>query len=197
MRIECGEQFAENKERMAGMFASQIGKASGHYRFQLQELLFADSLPFMSASSLNNIRRTLAEELDRQSCIRKDILHREPGRNCERERLAAKNVSYKQNVSNNLSAQIYTEAGAVVSEQAYELTHRPDAELMRTRYCIKYELGVCPVHQKAFAPNLPKPLQSIKAGTPLFLLNNGRRLALHFDCRNCEMTVKEVQSNTL
>jgi len=48
---------------------------------------------------------------------------------------------------------------------------------MRTRYCIKYELGLCPVHQGA------------KPTGPLFLVNNGRRLALGFDCARCEMTV--------
>lgn len=49
--------------------------------------------------------------------------------------------------------------------------------LMRSKYCIRYELGMCPVHQGA------------KPSGPLFLVNNGRRLALGFDCRNCEMTV--------
>ena len=48
---------------------------------------------------------------------------------------------------------------------------------MRTKYCIRYELGMCPVHQGA------------KASGPLFLLNNGRRLNLHFDCAECEMVI--------
>ena len=30
-------------------------------------------------------------------------------------------------------------------DQAYELSHLPGAELMRTKYCIRYELGICPV----------------------------------------------------
>ena len=51
---------------------------------------------------------------------------------------------------------------------------------MRTRYCIKYELGMCPRHQGA------------KATGPLFLVNNGRRLALGFDCAKCEMTVDKA-----
>ena len=51
------------------------------------------------------------------------------------------------------------------------------SELMRTRYCIKYELGLCPRWQGA-APT-----------GPLFLVNNGRRLPLGFDCGRCEMTV--------
>ena len=91
-----------------------------------------------------------------------------------------KNVSYKANVANALSEQVYKEAEAVVSEQAFELTHRPGAELMRTRYCIKHELGLCP-KQPATGK---KPIHG-----KLFLLNNGQRFALHFDCRNCEMTV--------
>mgnify|MGYP002622430176 FL=1 len=49
--------------------------------------------------------------------------------------------------------------------------------LMRSKYCIKFELGMCPVHQGA------------RPCGPLFLVNNGRRLALNFDCKACEMTV--------
>ena len=51
--------------------------------------------------------------------------------------------------------------------------------LMRSKYCIRFELGLCPVHQGA--PD----------SGPLFLVNNGRRLALHFDCKACEMTVSQ------
>ena len=53
-----------------------------------------------------------------------------------------------------------------------------DKRLMRTRYCVRYELGMCPRYQGA------------KQTKPLFLMNNGRRLALKFDCANCEMTVE-------
>ena len=50
--------------------------------------------------------------------------------------------------------------------------------LMRSKYCIRFELGLCPRFQRA------------KDTGPLFLLNNGRRLELGFDCRACEMTVR-------
>lgn len=53
--------------------------------------------------------------------------------------------------------------------------------LMKSKYCIKYELGLCEKHFGA-AP----------CG-PLHLLNNGRRLDLHFDCLNCEMTLTSGQ----
>ena len=211
--IESSGQIAENRGRMEGMFASQIEKSAGHYQFHLAELLANDELPFMSASALNGIRRAIAEELDKQACIKKDILHRQPGRNPLMHKSPDgvsfnpppfNEVTYKQNVANKLSAHIYKEAGANISEQtfensqahetakAYELTHCPDAELMRTKYCIRYELGICPIHQKSLASSLPKPLRDIKASTPLFLLNNGQKFALHFDCRNCEMTLTEA-----
>ena len=66
-------------------------------------------------------------------------------------------------------------------EKAEEIGHHT-GELMRTKYCIRYELGLCPVHQHA------------KQTGPLYLVNNGRRLALGFDCRHCEMTVSAVPS---
>jgi putative protease len=70
-------------------------------------------------------------------------------------------------------------APAVASEAANSLVHSnfADSTLMRTRYCVRYELGLCPKYQHA-APT-----------GPLFLVNNGRRLALGFDCAACEMTV--------
>ena len=211
--VESSGQIAENRERMEGMFASQIGKSAGHYQFHLAELLTADELPFMSASALNSIRRSIAEELDKQACRKKDILHRQLGRNPLMHKSPDgvsynpppfNEITYKQNVANKLSAHIYKEAGANISEltfensqahetaKAYELTHCPDAELMRTKYCIRYELGICPIHQKENRQNIPASLRNIKADIPLFLLNNGQKFALHFDCRNCEMTLTEA-----
>ena len=81
-------------------------------------------------------------------------------------------TSYKANIANAVAREIISD-----SEPAYELAHPEGAELMRTRYCLKYELGLCPVHQGA------------KPTGPLFLINNGRRLAIGFDCARCEMTV--------
>ena len=173
------DQKADNQERMAGMLESQIGKATGHYRFSLSGVNAPDGLPFMSASALNGVRRAIAEQLDMTPAIAKQLLNR-PLEGLKTAPFAEKNVSYKQNVSNRLSAEVYASAGVGAIEQAYELSHRKGAELMRTKYCIRYELGICPIRQNA------------KQSAPLFLLNNGKRLALHFDCRRCEMAVTEA-----
>ena len=56
-------------------------------------------------------------------------------------------------------------------------------ELLRSRYCIRWELGLCPKQQikRAAAPD--------GASRPLFLINQKNRLRLHFDCAACEMFI--------
>ena len=175
--FEAGGESANNFGRMMEMVRGQMEKTSGGYSFIIGEINSADGLPLMNASSLNGIRRRLAELLDTKPCGRKDILLRKPGK--VTKPFPQKDVPYNANVSNKLSEGLYKEAGAEMIEDAYELSHHADAELMRTKYCIRYELGMCPKHHGA------------RPGKALFLLNNGQRFALHFDCKACEMTVKE------
>ena len=179
--VDAGDQDAGNLERMRSMLESQIGKSTGIYRFRLESVP-EGILPFMSASAINAIRRNLAEMLDSEPCIARELLIREPMTDNPSD-YPLKKVTYKNNVSNRLSDGVYRRSGVTESEAAYELSHKEDAELMRTRYCIKHELGMCPVHQGA------------PACGPLFLLNNGQRFSLHFDCARCEMTVTSYSLN--
>ncbi|MDO5443499.1 MAG: U32 family peptidase [Bacteroidia bacterium] len=170
---------AENRERQEALIREQLSKRGGHYVFSVTALT-ADTpggaLPLVSASILNSMRRLVAEDLDALPCGHLPMAqgHRNPD-----IQVSAKGITYKANVANSSTRGLYASRGAESVEDAYELTHRKDAELMRTRYCIRYELGLCPVRQGA------------KENRRLFLLNNGRRFSLHFDCGNCEMTVSE------
>ena len=170
---------AENRERQEAMIREQLSKRSGHYLFSVEKLEIqtpGGSLPLLSASLLNSIRRLVASDLDALPCRK---LPMAAGRKDTSVKVGNTALSYKYNVSNAAARALYEARGAESIEPAYELAHRKDAELMRTRYCVRYELGMCPVHQGA------------KESRPLFLMNNGRRLALHFDCAKCEMTVTE------
>ncbi len=173
---ETEGEAAQNPGRMEDMIRGQLGKTTGIFSFTVKDICTDGELPFMPASALNAMRRELAQELDTIPCNRKDILYRSPGIG-DNSFVPAKDITYKTNISNNLSISVYKAAGAAAIGKAYELDPIKGAELMRSRYCIRYELGICPVHHR------------VKDSGPLFLLNNGRRLALHFDCRNCEMTV--------
>ncbi|MBQ8839458.1 MAG: DUF3656 domain-containing protein [Bacteroidales bacterium] len=177
----CGSSRAENLLRMEEIIRSQTGKAAGHYRFSAGRINAGHGLPFMSASALNSIRREIAESLDGLECGKKGILHKEipeEFKACDNP-APLKNADYKNNISNLFSRKVYESCGVVTKEAAYELTHRKDAELMRTKYCVRFELGLCPKHH------------SSKDNSRLFLLNNGQKFALDFDCRACEMTVTD------
>jgi len=163
---------ADNQERMAALLQTQLSKKTGIYQFWFcaQNI---PSLPLLPAARLNALRRDLAEALDREPCRQRPLPE---GRKTEIGPGCAP-YTYKANVSNSLAAARYGGAG----EPAYEQTHRTDAELMRTRYCVRYELGLCPRHHGS------------GTNAPLFLTNQGRRLQLTFDCARCEMTVGAVR----
>lgn len=171
----AGDIPAENQDRIKAMMQSQLEKSSGHYRFCLGKFVTDSRLPLLSASFLNGIRRRLTEILDSLPCRSKALY---------RNRMESgilpypeKKADYRQNISNTVAESVYSEAGAGISGMAYEVAPVREAELMRTKYCIRYELGLC--------------LKHTKDSRRLFLLNNGRRFALNFDCANCEMTVSD------
>jgi putative protease len=62
-------------------------------------------------------------------------------------------------------------------EPSFRLEYGCNGELMRSKYCIRHELGLCPKQGQ------------VKKAEPLFLRNGKERLQLSFDCAVCEMTV--------
>ena len=87
-------------------------------------------------------------------------------------------ANYTANCANHLAKEVLKDCGYEKVDPAYELKPVPDAELMRSRYCIKFELGLC-----------PKLKPAARVAEPLWLINGGNRLRLRFDCKNCEMIV--------
>ena len=143
-------ETAENRERAEAMLREQLSKRSGVYHFSLAELQVetaGGNLPLLSASTINGIRRLVAEDLDA---------------------FPAKAAAPRPRP-------------AAPSRPSCHSERSEESELMRSKYCVRYELGLCPKYQGARPPK------------ELFLLNNGRRLALHFDCAACEMTVTADQ----
>ena len=164
---------ARDADRMLDAIRTQLSKRTLNYAFSVEDIDLEGSVPFMPASFLNALRRDLADALDAEPVhalpLRRGTLRPDP---------APETLTYKDNVANSVSREIYRDRGAVRIEDAYELTHREGVEYMRTKYCIRHELVLCPRLRPGTRPE------------PLFLLNNGRRLRLDFDCRACEMTVR-------
>lgn len=181
LSMECGRVLADNQSRMRSLIESQIGKRGGDYSFTLVSL-FAQTLPLLSTSFLNGLRRSLAEELDKLPCLALPLNSADLSEHFPNDSFQGRCLDYKSNISNSLSALECKECGAEELSPAYEIEHPGQAELMRTKYCVRYELGMCLKHS------------GTKERGPLFLTNNGRRFALGFDCANCEMTLKEASS---
>ena len=150
-------ETAQNRERAEAMLREQLSKRSGVYHFTLGELSVetaGGNLPLLSVSTINGMRRLVAEDLDGLP-------------------LGYRGISPESPAARSADADT-----ASLHHQATDPSFAGESpELMRSKYCVRYELGLCPKYQGA------KPPQE------LFLLNNGRRLALRFDCSACEMTV--------
>ena len=104
-------------------------------------------LPHLGAASINALRRELAAAIDAQAPGAVPLLN-----------LRTSGVSAEA-----VSALLPVRVSA-------------PGELMRSKYCIRHELGLC-------------PKQCGKPAEDLVLVNNGRRFTVRFDCRNCEMVL--------
>ena len=174
---------AKNRDGMRKTVISQLSKSCGHYSFSVEEFS-ANGLPFLPMSVLNAFRRRIADELDRMPLRTRQLYGQDgnPEKACSF--ISGKHMSYKENISNGKALELFNALGAADVEPAYELEQKEGAELMRTKYCIRYQFGKCPKYHGEKWPE------------KLFLENNGRRFALHFDCRNCEMAIINPQSRT-
>ena len=171
--VETPPDEARDPERMLQTLLSQLEKTSGHYSFHVGSLSAGSTLPFMTAAFLNGIRRSLAQELDALPVNALPLYKGEKDASVG----CAPSLSYKENIANSQSRSLYIQRGALEAEPAYELTHREGAELMRSKYCVRHELGLCPRQNKS------------NKAEPLFLRNGKKRLRLDFHCDVCEMTV--------
>lgn len=150
---------AEKPEAALENLRRQLGKHSGPFAFTVQAVE-AEPVRFYPAAFLNGIRRELAAALQERAE--------------NRPRVVVPHTPRPQ-------------AGAL-NRSTLDI---PD-ELLRSRYCIRWELGLCP----KICPVKPGMTQIVTPGltrglaaSPLFLVNNGRRLRLQFDCARCEMIV--------
>ncbi len=134
---------------------------------------------FLQASALNGLRRDVLERLqmERISGYRRT----ERKSSAANARYPAKELTYRGNVMNSLSEAFYRKHGVEKIQPAFEKSV-PEGEpvIMNTRYCLKYELGQCPLKRDAPEGRMKEPL---------WIVDNSNRYRLSFDCKKCEMSV--------
>ena len=137
---------------------------------------------FMPISKINEMRRTVFEQLTQ---IRLDNYHREEYQIVKTSHpYPETKLDFMYNVANKTARKFYERHGVTEIEQAFELQWDPGkSRVMTTKYCIKYELGKCPIHQRE--------TMGEKLKEPLVLKQGELEYKLKFNCKPCEMEIWE------
>ena len=162
--------LAEKPEAALDSLRRQLNKNSGPFAFALN---FIDVNPvrFYPAAFLNGIRRDLA------SALQERLETRRPGPSLPSPD-SPRPVPHTP----------------IPGAGAYNVsTLDIPTELLRARYCIRWELGLCPkrcpVTPGMIDKRHPRPDRGSGSAHELYLVNQKNRLRLVFDCARCEMSV--------
>lgn len=161
------------QERLKAQLAS-----TGDTPFRVTGVDITGGAGFYPISFLNNMKRNVLSELARLR------LKNRPG---EKQKHTPNSVlyperrlDYRANAFNEQARRFYRRHGAEVLEPAFEaLSDYGGKEVMRTRYCLRYELDAC--------PRFNQPCRALKE--PLRLSDGHHGYLLKFDCEVCEMSL--------
>lgn len=169
--------IAMNSSKALENMRSQLSK-SGDTIFKIEKVdINLKEQVFIPTSRINQIRRDLLQHLHTNRLKGFNDYSKKFRNN--KYPFSESNLSYKGNVSNHLSEEFYKKHGVEEIEEAFEIRKDPEGlDLMVTRYCVKYELGICPTKQNG------------KQLGELYLRDNNNLYPLKFDCKNCVMVVK-------
>lgn len=175
---DCDKQRAQNPEKALQNIETQLLK-TGQTAFLATRVENRCTQPyFVPASVLNDLRRRCLQTLEQQR-----ITIFQPADTPFVPNNAPyyeKKLYFNHNVLNSKAMEFYKRHGAEVAEWGLEKTlDYTDKPLMTTKYCIRYELGQCLKNNEL----LPQYRSS------LYLENNGQKLRLQFDCKNCRMQI--------
>jgi 23S rRNA 5-hydroxycytidine C2501 synthase len=167
---------AKNPEAVGESWKKQFSK-TGDTIFELTGFNFSGSNYFVTVSNLNLWRR---ETLAAMSAERQKNYPRQIAVHSKKiPEYPLKHIDSSYNVSNKYAEDFYKKAGALIVDGAFEISGKDGiVTLMTTKHCIKYHIGACP---KCGG------LKNFKE--PLFLVLNGIKYRLEFDCVKCEMKI--------
>lgn len=176
--VDCAKNAANNPDKAMQNIETQLSK-SGETVFMVEnvENQYGGKY-FIPVSVLNQLRRECLEHLQNER-----LAYFHPGDTPfepNDEPYFTKELDFRANILNQKALDFYKRHGVEKAEFGVEKTQEYSGKpLMTTKYCLRYELGQCLVRHQV-------------AGdfrSELFLENNGRRLALKFDCKNCQMQI--------
>lgn len=160
---------AKNPQKMNETFISQL-KKTGESDFYTKDITINGNVPFIPISEINALRRDILEKLMEE---RLNNYENEVQQPLKHTQYPEKILDYRANVHNQTAKEFYQNCGAQVKEMSFESKPQKNAELMRTKHCLKFAFNIC------------------KSPEKLFLVDDrGKKYPLEFDCKNCEMVIK-------
>ncbi len=170
VNIEAFEQ-PKNPDKMKETFLNHLSK-TGESDFYVENIDIQDEIPFLQISKINEIRREILSKLmDERLKNYPKVLQK----SLKRVEFPYKKLDYKANIHNKKAKEFYEKCGCKVCSMSFESGGFAD-ELMRTKHCLKYAFDMC------------------KSPEKLFLVDEkGVKYPLEFDCKNCEMVVKNCK----
>ncbi len=184
---------AVSPDKAKDLIKRQLGKTALQFSFTVKDIE-GEIVWFYRTSELNAIRAELAERLsqivEEEHEKERNVKNKTPEfkglEKLAEEAFKEGGGSYLRNCSNSLSKIIYQELGLNNIQPSFEQTPTPpkNAILMRCKYCIRYQMGMCIKASKKESEKLSKATRS------LYLKNGNNTLSLEFDCSKCEMLVK-------
>ncbi len=181
--LACPKQPAEKPEQARAAAHKQLSKVGGTEFSCAGVEVDLPRAYFLPLSALNALRRGALEQLTRARAEQRPV---RPGGVVKNDfPFPAQTLSYLGNVLNEKAAAFYRRHGvmqiAPAAESGLDLRGQT---VMTTKYCLKYQLGLCARHASGQAP------VATDYAEPLYLVDeDGRRLQLRFNCRACEMEV--------
>ena len=182
--LSCDRCVADKPVEARLMLERQLAKLGDSEFCAAQVDLDVQEMPHVPLAAVNALRRGLVDELRRERARRRPIPSATHGPN--QAPFPDKELSFLGNVLNQKAAAFYRRHGVgridPAAESGLDMHGR---QVMTTRLCIKYEMGLCPRHQPQ--SSLPIPPE------PWFLIDDSaHRLRLEFRCGQDECVMEIV-----
>lgn len=182
VNLEHSKEQTKTGESIEENIKTQLAK-TGFTPYTANEIniMFSQNW-FLPISKINEMRRTVYDQLTQ---IRLVNYKREEHQLVKTSHpYPETKLDFMYNVSNKTARKFYERHGVTEIEKAFELQWDPGkSRVMTTKYCIKYELKKCPIHQK--------DIVGVKVKEPLVLKQGELEYKLKFNCKPCEMEIWE------
>ncbi|TDO77879.1 putative protease [Flavobacterium chryseum] len=182
VNLEHAKEQTKTGESIEENIKTQLAK-TGFTPYTADEInvMFSQNW-FLPISKINEMRRTVYDQLTE---IRLKNYKREEHQLVKTSHpYPETKLDFMYNVSNKTARKFYERHGVTEIEKAFELQWDPGkSRVMTTKYCIKYELKKCPIHQK--------DIMGVKVKEPLVLKQGELEYKLKFNCKPCEMEIWE------